>query len=211
MEDVLRYIEGDKRVFLIGCSLCATTCRTGGEKELKELAVSLEHNGKKVTGSVVLDPACNILEVKRCFRGHSDAIKRSDVILSLACGGGTQAIGEVIRQKRIYPVNDTLFQGEISRMTLKEAVFEQKCSLCGECMLSETGGLCPVTRCPKGLMNGPCGGAKNGKCEIDKDLECIWIEIYERLKDRGQLESMKKARPPKDNHKNRRPQRLDVL
>jgi len=208
--DLMRSLENYDKVFIVGCTLCATTCKTGGEDQVRELQTLLEREGKKITGTVVLDPACNILEVKRMYRKYLKEIDASGIILSLACGGGTQALLEVIERKEVMPGNDTLFQGEITSLSLKKSQFSQKCSLCGECMLWETGGICPVTRCPKGLVNGPCGGVKNGKCEVDSDLDCVWILIYSRLKDLGRLGEMKKIKLPKDNTKRKNPQNLIV-
>jgi len=210
LEVILDYIKGCKKIFLVGCELCATTCKTGGEEELKKMGKELQKEGKTIVGKVVLDPACNMLEVKRLYRKHSKEIEEADAILSFTCGGGTQAVAETMEESRVYPGSDTLFQGEITRSTLKERRFEQKCSLCGDCILAVTGGICPVTRCPKGLVNGPCGGIKDGKCEVDKDLECVWIVIYEKLKKLGKVEEMKVIREPKDHTKDKKPQDITV-
>ncbi|MDP8259111.1 MAG: methylenetetrahydrofolate reductase C-terminal domain-containing protein [Candidatus Aadella gelida] len=210
IDEILETIKHKKKIFLIGCQLCATTCRTGGEKEIKAMEKVLSDKGKKVTGCAVLDPACNLLEIKRLYRRKKKEINSSDALLGMSCGGGTQAVCEIIADASIFPTNDTLFQGEIKKITLKEAEFEQKCSLCGECTLSVTGAICPVTRCPKSLINGPCGGAKNGKCETDKDRDCVWIAIYERLKKNNKLEDMKKIRMPRDHEKNKAPRSLTI-
>jgi len=209
-DEILGSIRGKNKLFLIGCSLCATTCRTGGEKDLDKIAVFLEENSKVIVGKAVLDPACSILEIKRFYRKHSGDIKRCDAVVSFACGGGTQAVSEILEDAEVCPGNDTLFQGEITRLTLQGGRFEQKCSLCGECILAETGSICPVTRCPKGLINGPCGGAKKGKCETDKDLDCIWLLIYDRLKKSGNVSKIKKIREPKDHSKKNKPESLDI-
>ena len=210
IEEILKVIKDAKKVFLVGCSLCATTCKTGGEKDLKKMEDLLIEEGKKVTGSVVLDPACSMLEVKRFCRKYKDVVDGSDAILSFACGGGTQAVSEALDKIAVYPGNDTLFQGEIAKLTLQGGRFEQKCSLCGECMLWETGGICPITRCPKSLVNGPCGGAKDGKCEIDKNMDCVWLLIYTRLKERGAIDNMRKIHDPKDHSINNSPQTLNI-
>ncbi|RKY42758.1 MAG: 5,10-methylenetetrahydrofolate reductase [Candidatus Makaraimicrobium thalassicum] len=208
--EILEHIGGAKKVFLVGCTLCATVCKTGGEAQLRDMENALQKAGKTVTGWAVLDPACNLLEIKRLYRKRSGEIDAAEVILSLACGGGTQAIVEIIGEKQVLPGNNTLFQGEITKLTLKEAQFDQKCSLCGDCILDETGGICPVTRCPKSLMNGPCGGAKDGKCEVNNDLDCVWILIYNRLKKFGRLNEMKKIRVPRDYSRNKNPQDLII-
>lgn len=210
LQEVLDFVKGDKKIFLIGCNVCATACKTGGEEELKKAEKEFQKHGKTVTGWAILDPACNVVEVKRFHRKHSKEIEEADAVISFTCGGGAQAIVETIKGSKVYPGSDTLFQGELTKSTVRVRQFEQKCSLCGECILSVTGGICPVTRCPKGLVNGPCGGIKNGKCEVDPDLDCIWLVIYDRLKELGRLDEMKAVREPKDHSKNRKPQNITV-
>ena len=141
LQEILSFIEKDNKIFIAGCSLCATTCKTGGEDQVKKMADFLEKEGKTITGYAVLDPACSLLAVKRAVREQKNEIDAAETILSMACGGGTQAIAEIIKNKNVYPVNDTLFQGEITESTLKVSAFEQRCSLCGDCMLSETGAI----------------------------------------------------------------------
>jgi ferredoxin len=189
IDEVLDYIKNDSVVFLIGCALCATTCKTGGEAEAKLLSEILSAKGKKVTGWDILNPACYVLESKKLLRRKEKEIAEAESIISLACGGGTQTIAEIIG-KPVYPANDTLFQGEIVRLSPQEDRFEKKCLMCGECIIGTTGGICPVTRCPKGLRNGPCGGVNRGKCEVDSERDCVWTLIYNRLKELNQLENM---------------------
>jgi ferredoxin len=189
IDEILDYIKNDSAVFLIGCALCATTCKTGGEAEAKLLSGLLNAKGKKVTGWEILNPACYVLESKKLLRRKEKEIAEAESIISLACGGGTQTIAEIIG-KPVYPANDTLFQGEIVRLSPKEDRFEKKCLMCGECIIGTTGGICPVTRCPKGLRNGPCGGVNRGKCEVDPERDCVWTLICNRLKELNQLENM---------------------
>jgi len=210
LADIRGYLKDAEKIFLLGCELCATVCKTGGEDQLKEMEKNLRKEGKEVTGWAVVNPACSFLEVKRLYRNKGKEIDAADAVLSLACGGGTQAVVEIIKGKEIFPGNDTLFQGEVTKMSHRGGQFEQKCSLCGECVLDATGGICPVTRCPKGLLNGPCGGVKNGKCEVDSELDCVWTTIYERLKELGRLEEMSKIRLPKDHSKTRNPRSLVI-
>ena len=200
IDEILKYIEKNSTIFLIGCAVCATTCKTGGEAEVKQLIVDLEKRDKSVSGWDILNPACYILESKKLLRRKGAEITASGSIISLACGGGTQAIAEVL-QKPVYPANDTLFQGEIVRLSLNEDRFEKKCLMCGECIVGMTGGICPVTRCPKGLRNGPCGGQNKGKCEVDPDRDCVWILIYKKLKELGQLENMRLMSGVRDHRK----------
>ncbi|MBU0503051.1 MAG: methylenetetrahydrofolate reductase C-terminal domain-containing protein [Candidatus Omnitrophota bacterium] len=187
--EIIDYIKNDSSVFLIGCAVCATTCKTGGETEIKLLSELLIAKGKNVTGWDILNPACYILESKKLLRRKEKEISAAESIISLACGGGTQAIAEMIG-KSVYPANDTLFQGEIIQLSPQEDRFEKKCLMCGECIVGVTGGICPVTRCPKGLRSGPCGGVNKGKCEVDPERDCAWVLIYNRLKELGQLGNM---------------------
>lgn len=210
LSEILSSLKGKKKIYLVGCTLCATVCKTGGEAELEAMNKELSSHGKTIIGAEILDPACNLLECKRLSRREGEKINQADVILSLACGGGTQALAEIFNDKKVCPANDTIFQGEITALTLKKARFEQKCSLCGECVLAETGGICPVTLCPKAMVNGPCGGMKNKKCEVSDELDCVWILIYERLKKLGELKNLKRIKPIRDNSKNRKPQTIEI-
>ncbi|MFA5271385.1 MAG: methylenetetrahydrofolate reductase C-terminal domain-containing protein [Candidatus Omnitrophota bacterium] len=200
IEEIFDYIKNDSDIFLIGCAVCATTCKSGGEVEVKQLSELLSAKGKNVTGWDVLNPDCYLLESKKLLRRKEKEIAAAGSIISLACGGGTQAIAEVIG-KSVYPANDTLFQGEIIRLSPKEDHFEKKCLMCGECIVGTTGGICPVTRCPKGLRNGPCGGANKGKCEVDPERDCAWVRIYKKLKELGQLENIRTTGKVRDYSK----------
>jgi len=190
LDEIFDYIKNDSTIFLVGCAVCATTCKTGGEVETRLLSELLTAKGKKVTGWDILNPACYILESKKLLRRKEKEIAAAESIISLACGGGTQAIAEVIR-KPIYPANNTLFQGEIIRLSPQEDRFEKKCLMCGECVIGTTGGICPVTRCPKGLRSGPCGGVNKGKCEVDPDRDCVWALIYNKLKEFGKFDNVR--------------------
>lgn len=181
-------------VFIVGCSECATICKTGGEEEVKKMKDTLEEKNIKVTGWVVLDPACHLLNDKRLLREHTDEISNAKKILVLACGNGTQTVAEIINDAEVVPGTDSLFLGEIKRI----GNFEKRCEMCGECIQDLFGGICPISRCPKVMMNGPCGGSIDGKCEISKDIDCVWDIIYKRLKEKGQLDRLKKIQKPKD-------------
>ncbi len=207
-EEILKSLEGEKKVFLVGCSLCATTCRVGGEDELKEMGEKLEKEGKEIPGGVVLEAACQAIEVKKKFRERKDQIEEADSILVLACGGGAQSVREnaerIKIKKLVHPGLNTLFQGEVTR----GGHFEERCSLCGECVLEQTGTICPITRCTKGLLNGPCGGSSKGKCEVDSERDCAWDLIYKRLEEIGQLERMKEIKEAKNYSRSIKPHSL---
>lgn len=205
MEEILGFLENAEKIILVGCSLCATTCKSGGEEELTKMKEDLEAEGKKVLSCLVLDPACNLLKTKKDMKSIKLELNEADAILSLACGDGTQTVSKNVK-KPVYPANNTLFIGEVERV----GQFEESCKACGECELGWTGGICPVTMCAKGLMNGACGGAKNGKCEINSENDCAWIKIYERLKEINQLNNLLEIRPPKDYSKQNNPRHLDL-
>jgi hypothetical protein len=166
------------KFFLLGCSECATLCGTGGEPELKDMKAALEAEGKEVTGMFVAKTGCQVLGTKVELKDHKDAVANADAIVVMSCGAGTQSAVELYQDKPVFPANDSLFLGNMTRFQM----FDERCSLCGECILDKTGGICPLTNCPKGLLNGPCGGCKDGKCEVSPDINCAWVRIYERMK-----------------------------
>lgn len=197
LEEVLEGLSGHDRVFIVGCAKCATACRTGGEVEVKQVIPLLEDKGHQVVGWTVIEAVCD----RKASARELDQM-RADILLSMTCGAGTQVLAELL-QIPVMPALNTLFLG--SRQT--PDCFIERCTECGRCVLGETAGVCPVTRCSKGLLNGPCGGTVEGKCEVDPEQDCGWDLIYRRLRDSGNLESMRKIRPPVDREKTRKPQR----
>ena len=189
-EELLAMLEGVTRVALVGCGQCASACQTGGEKELEEMKSFLEENGKEVVGSVLPDECCHKLLVKKDLKAIRDA--GAEAIVGLSCGDGVQTVADNVAIP-VYPANNTMFLGQIERV----GMFNEYCKMCGDCVLGTTGGICPITRCAKSLVNGPCGGQKNGKCEVNPDNDCAWILIYKRLEATGQLDKLSKTRPDK--------------
>ncbi|MCK4535788.1 MAG: methylenetetrahydrofolate reductase C-terminal domain-containing protein [Desulfuromonadales bacterium] len=177
LDEIRKIVEPLQRFFLIGCGACATVCKSGGEEEVFQLQEWLIDQGKEVTGSVVIDEACHLPRTGRDLRHHKSAVQEADALLVLACGGGVQSVSSQTEKMVIGGLN-SVFLGNVKRF----GQYEEKCSLCGECILNETAGICPVTTCAKGLLNGPCGGMEDGRCEIDSELDCAWHLIYERLK-----------------------------
>jgi ferredoxin len=192
--DYLLDLIDKKPVFIVGCSECATLCHTGGEEDVILMKDSLKKNKIKVTGWIVLDPACHLQNDKHLLRKNKKEIGDAQKILVLACGNGVQTVSEIIDDVEVIPGTDTIFLGEIKRV----GDFEKRCDLCGDCIQDLFGGLCPVSRCPKGLLNGPCGGVINGKCEVGQDIDCIWDLILKRLKKSRQLDKLRKIVGPKD-------------
>ena len=193
LEDVLKAL-GEDPVFLIGCSECATLCHTGGEEEVLAMKETLVNKQIPVTGYVILDPACHFLNDKRLLKPYQDEIQKAKKILVLSCGNGVQTVSELLDQKEVISGTDTLFLGEIKHVN----EFHRRCTLCGECLLDIFSGFCPVSRCPKSMLNGPCGGVRDGMCEINSDQDCVWDQIILSLKKNGNLHLLKKIQQPKD-------------
>ncbi len=191
---LLETIKDYNSFFLVGCSECAALCATGGEPELLEMKELLESEGKKVTGTFVAKTGCQVLGTKIELKPSKEALAETECILVMSCGAGTQSAVEVFKDKPVYPTNDSMFLGNMTRLQM----FDQRCSLCGECILEKTGGVCPVTACPKGLLNGPCGGTNEGKCEVSPDVECAWVRIYNRLEKINRLDDLKVINEPKN-------------
>ena len=190
--DIEKLLEKDLKVFLVGCGTCATMCRTGGKAEVLEMARKLADLGKTVTGLVVIPTVCDSLD-QQALAEDAKAIEEADCILVMACAYGVQALA-IYTDKPVYPALETLFMGQ----EMSPGAFSEVCVQCGECVLAWTGGICPLTACPKGLLNGACGGAKSGKCEISAAKDCAWEVIYERLRKQGKLENLRKRRSPRN-------------
>jgi len=199
LSEIEKVLERDSRVFLVGCGTCATMCRTGGKDELLDMQRRLVDLGKTVTGSVVIPTVCDALD-QQALAENAKAVEAADCILVMACAYGVQTLA-VYTAKPVYPALDTLFMGQ----EMSPGVFSEVCVQCGECVLAWTGGICPLTACPKGLLNGPCGGAKDGKCEVSNAKDCAWLLIYERLRQHGKLENMVKRRPLRDFNASTKP------
>jgi ferredoxin len=203
-ETIEETLKPYNKVFIAGCADCATACKTGGEEELAAMTAKLEELGKTITGMQVYDTACMLGEVRKKSAENEEAIAEADAILVLCCGSGVQALGDHLDPKPVVPGVDALFIGE----TIRAGKYEEKCQACGNCILDMTDGICPLTRCAKGLLNGPCGGYKDGKCEVDPEQDCAWVLIYERLKARGHVDKMREIIEPKDHTEQHRPRRL---
>jgi len=195
-EEIIGSLEGERAVFIVGCAECAATCQTGGDEQVVDMALRLKEAGFNVTGWVVIDPVCRLLEAQRALREHAGAVSKADSILVLACGGGVQTI-KGASGKVVHPGVNSLFLGEVGRA----GAFEEKCRICGECIIDSTGGICPVARCPKGILNGPCGGYEDGKCEVAPENDCVWVEIYRCLDAEGRLARIREAASPRDHSK----------
>jgi ferredoxin len=192
-EEIDRLLDGLGRVFIVGCGTCVTLTRTGGEPEVRAMKERLSEQGKAVTGDVVLPVACDQL-TGEALKEYGHQIDQADVLLIMTCAFGVQTIARQLK-KMVVPALDTTFIGKETSV----GVFDEICTQCGTCIIGETGGICPVTSCHKGMVNGPCGGTNFGKCEIDTHKDCVWTLIYNRMKELGRLDSMRKYQKPR-NH-----------
>ena len=195
IEEIIQQIEGYSSILVLGCNECVTVCEAGGKKEVGILASALRmyfiNKGKDVrVDEVTLERQCD----HEYLEEIQDRIDRYEAVVSLACGVGVQFMAEKYSSKPIYPGVNTCFLG----VTEKRGLWTERCQACGQCILAYTAGICPVSRCAKRLFNGPCGGSAKGKCEINKDLDCAWQLIVDRLKAIDRMEDYEKLFPIKD-------------
>jgi ferredoxin len=201
--EILSMVENYSKIIVLGCGSCVTICMAGGEEEVKILASQLRLAFKKDKKNVEVE---EFMALRQCDDEFMDdpvlieKVQAADVVISMACGVGVQHatafFNRVITDSptRIVPALNTTFMGA----NIGVGVWEERCVGCGDCVLEKTGGICPVTRCAKSLLNGPCGGSSNGSCEINKDTECAWHLIVERLKALDELDRIKPVEMYKD-------------
>ena len=185
IQDLKADLSQYKRILVLGCGTCVTVCLAGGEREVGMISSALRIAYK--LGSEEHEVAERTIE-RQCenefIEDIFEEVKNADAVLSLACGAGVQAIAERYPNIPVYPGLDTKFIGILQ----EQGIWTEKCAACGSCVLGTYGAVCPVTRCSKSLLNGPCGGAREGKCEVSPEIDCGWQLIYDRLKALGQLE-----------------------
>ena len=192
IEELMAMLTGIKKVGLIGCGNCASACNVGGEPEIAALKEYLESQGIEVVGTAIPGDSCHKMLVRKEIKSVLAA--GPEALISMACGSGCQTVVENCKIP-VFPANNTVFVGQTERV----GIFHEMCRTCGDCVLGETGGICPITKCAKCLVNGPCGGQKNGKCEVDPNNDCAWILIYNKLKEQDALSKMVKTQEDKDN------------
>jgi ferredoxin len=197
-EEILSLVEGKKKILVAGCDTCVAICLTGGEKEAEILASELRIKAQQEGREIEVE---HTAAIRQCEWEYLDMIgqkvEQADVVLSMACGIGIQSMAEKFAPRLVMPAVDTNMLG----MPQEHAVWLERCAACGDCRIGLTGGVCPVVRCSKSLMNGPCGGSHEGLCEVkhgDETIECAWALIHERLKAQGREELLLQIRPPKD-------------
>ncbi|MGD9326699.1 MAG: methylenetetrahydrofolate reductase C-terminal domain-containing protein, partial [Desulfobacterales bacterium] len=195
IEEIIEEIKDREKILILGCNECVTVCEAGGKKEAGVLASALRmyflNQGREVKiDEVTLERQCDheYLEEIR------DNIDQYDAVVSLACGVGVQFMAEKYRTTPVYPGVNTCFLGA----TEERGLWTERCQACGNCLLATTGGICPISRCAKRLLNGPCGGSTTGKCEINQEIDCAWQLIVDRLKALEKIDEYEKLAPIKD-------------
>jgi hypothetical protein len=194
IEEIQDSLQGMDKVFVIGCGTCTTLTNTGGVEQVEAMKESLQQMGKRVTGGIVIPTACDDM-TEETMKENEQYIRNADCVLSMSCALGVHRM-TLYLDKPVIPAVDTLFIG----VEESPGYFREVCSQCGQCILGATAGICPITACHKGLVNGPCGGTNNGKCEVDKEKDCAWTLIYNRLKEQNRLDLMRQYQPPRNHH-----------
>ncbi len=213
-DEILGYLEGKEKIVLSGCGGCSTIFHTGGIEDLDRMEEKLEEAGKNVIGKIGMPFAvfaCYLPMSSDIYEEHQDVLEEADAILNQSCGDGMQAMREYLEEemgivKPMYPATDAL-----GFSSGGPSEFQEECQACGECELGQTAGLCPLVHCPKGLLNGPCGGVReDGKCEVDTDKDCVWVKIYERMDKLNQLQEFVDNMDPHDWSQQTRPRQIEV-
>jgi ferredoxin len=193
LAEITRVLKPYQRILNLGCGGCVSVCLVGGQKEVGLLnhrlqtAFQLEGPPKRIDGTT-LERQCNLQFIDEL----ANRVENYDCFMSMACGAGVQLLAERFAQIPVFPAVNTMAIG----VDRDVGVYEERCRACGECVLAYTGGICSVTRCAKGLFNGPCGGVNSGQCEVDAEINCAWNDIYNRLKAQARLADIHNIRPP---------------
>jgi ferredoxin len=194
-DEIKEKVQQYKKVLILGCGTCVSVCMAGGEKEVELLGSQLRMANR------IDDKDVEIGEdtiQRQCDREYIEPIldkaRDYDAVLSMACGAGVQLLADMLEPIPVVPGLNTRFIG----VAEDEGKWSERCRACGNCVLGEYGGVCPIARCPKSILNGPCGGSQGGKCETDPDRDCAWALIYDRLSKQGRLESICRVAAPKD-------------
>ena len=204
LDEIGEQLANLDRPFIIGCGTCTTMTKTGGIDQVLEMKDHLQELGKRVSGWTVIPTACDEM-TEVAMKGNSSALQSASCILAMTCALGIHRMSLYINRP-VIPALDTLFIG----VEDTPGYFREVCDQCGQCVLGETAGICPITTCHKGLVNGPCGGTNNGKCEVDKEKDCAWTLIYQRLKEQDRLELMRKCYPPRNFQAVPRPRTVKI-
>jgi len=199
LEEIMESLKGHEKVAIVGCGGCAATCKTGDEGAVKWLADRVGEAGHEVTLEAIPQRTCNIKFSREALDDKQDVLKSSDAVIVMGCGGATQVVRQLTEEYGLHKEVMTALDstGHMDTVVAGELAIEQ-CQECGQCVLNMTGGICPVTKCAKGLLNGPCGGSQDGKCEVDPEKDCAWILIFRRMQALGRVDDLKNYMEPKD-------------
>jgi len=203
-DEIKEQLANFDRPFIIGCGTCTTMTKTGGIDQVLEMKERLQEIDKRVSGWTVIPTACDEM-TEVAMKENRRAIENASCILAMTCALGVHRASLYIDHP-VIPALDTLFIA----VEDTPGYFREVCAQCGQCILGETAGICPITACHKGLVNGPCGGTNNGKCEVDKEKDCAWTLIYERLRAQDRLDLMRKYYPPRNFHVVPRPRTIKI-
>jgi ferredoxin len=195
LNEIKAMLKGFNKVLAVGCGTCVTVCFAGGKQEVGILSASLRMSTDLDGEAVTVDETIVQRQCEKEYNAPLEAeLEQYDAILSLGCGVGVQSLAQQFPGKRILPALNTKFMG----YPAEHGVWEERCQGCGNCVLHITGGICPVSRCPKSLFNGPCGGSQSGICEVDEETECAWHSICENQLRLGLFDEMMEVQPAKD-------------
>jgi len=196
IKELVDKLKNTGHIYLVGCNACAAKCQTGGQEQINLATKELQSYGLSVCGSFVLDSACDARLAKRDLCKDPN-FTNAGAVLVFACGSGVQTVG-LLTEKMVLPALDSVFVGALARLN----TYNEYCVLCGTCILDKTFGICPISRCAKSLLNGPCGGVVDGKCEIDPQKDCVWYLIYQKAsKVKGGLLALKSISSVRSNNK----------
>lgn len=200
MDEILEMLAGRKKVLVLGCGGCVTVCLTGGERQAEMLASQLKLAAAASGRKLQVDFDCITRQCEKEFFDNLSKFPADyDAVLSIACGAGVGYMSEQFPGTPILPGMNTTFLAS----NVAKGIWEEYCRGCGDCMLAWTGGICPIAKCSKSLVNGTCGGTDKGKCEVNPDMDCGWLLIYKRLESLGRLDEYRKMRPLRDHRKDR--------
>ncbi|MDR2349881.1 MAG: methylenetetrahydrofolate reductase C-terminal domain-containing protein [Deltaproteobacteria bacterium] len=196
LDEIKSFVKGLRRVLVVGCRGCVTVCNAGGTKEVELLASLLRLDASKDDLPLTVDEFT--LE-RQCDPEYVDELsdlmdKRYDAVLSMACSIGPQFLSRRYPEERVFPALNTCFLGG----ALAHGIWAEHCQACGNCVIHLFGGLCPISRCSKSLLNGPCGGSAGGKCEVSKEIDCVWHLIVEKITREGRMEEFSRMDLVKD-------------
>jgi len=195
-DEILEMLGDYKKVLNLGCGGCTSICLAGGQREVADLSGELEAHVRNTGADIqihehTIERQCN----ENFFFDLDRFVRKYDAVISMACGAGVQFVADRYPEIPIFPMLNTTFVG----VDKDVGWYEENCRTCGDCVLGDTAGICPVTRCAKSLFNGPCGGTRvEGTCEVDKDVPCAWFQIHERLKAQDRLHLILKVRPARE-------------